>query len=215
MNLKLRLIPAFIISFICVSGFGVIAMLIHETTIDHFDQSIIHFVQNLESPLMTMIMNGFSFIGSSKVIAILIPIIAVYLYKVLGHRRELVLFIGVNIGSGFLNLGLKTLFRRARPTIHQIVQETGFSFPSGHSMAAFTLYGVTAFLLWRHTSHAINRMILIAISIGMIIAIGGSRIYLGVHYPSDVLGGYLASGFWLAVAIWLFQRFGQQKQQIK
>ncbi|NOU94304.1 phosphatase PAP2 family protein [Paenibacillus sp. LMG 31456] len=191
------------------------AMFIQKTTIDNFDRSIIQFVQNLEAPLLTNIMKFFSFIGSGNVVAILVIIIAVYLYKGLGHRRELVLFIGVNIGSGLLNKALKTVFQRARPTIHQIVEEAGYSFPSGHSMGAFTLYGVTAFLLWRHTSPAINRVVLIIISSLMIVAIGISRIYLGVHYPSDVVGGYLASGFWLAISIWFFQRFGQSKQPSK
>jgi undecaprenyl-diphosphatase len=110
-----------------------------------------------------------------------------------------------------LNGTLKVLFHRARPTLHRIVNANGFSFPSGHSMTAFSLYGIIAFLLWRHIPTSLGRGLLICFSSVMIVTIGVSRIYLGVHYPSDVIGGFLVSGCWLAVSIWFYQRY-QEKQ---
>lgn len=79
-------------------------------------------------------------------------------------------------------------------------------------MAAFSLYGILAYLLWRHISTPVGRGLLIIISITMITAIGVSRIYLGVHYPSDVLGGFLASGSWLTVSIWFYQRYLEKRK---
>ncbi|MEH7018011.1 MULTISPECIES: phosphatase PAP2 family protein [Bacillus] len=146
-------------------------------------------------------MKFFTFIGSGLPVVFLTLAIILFLYKVLHHRRELILFVWVVIGSALLNWILKMIFHRARPTIHRIVDANGFSFPSGHSMAAFSLYGIVTFLLWRHVKSSFGRVILILISATMILAIGVSRIYLGVHYPSDVLGGYLASGTWLAASI--------------
>ncbi|WP_240417721.1 phosphatase PAP2 family protein [Paenibacillus periandrae] len=208
MNIKQQLARAFILSICFAVCFGLIALLIHDRRLDAFDQTIIGWVQALESPGLTLIMKGFTTIGSGLVIAILVPLVAVFLYFVLGHRRELYFFIGVIIGSTLLNEVLKIIFHRARPTIHRIIDAAGYSFPSGHSMAAFTLYGVIAFLLWRHVSGAFNRSILILFSILMIVMIGISRIYLGVHYPSDVLGGYMASGTWLTAASWFFHKYG-------
>lgn len=78
-------------------------------------------------------------------------------------------------------------------------------------MSAFAVYGVLSFLLWRHISTRWGRTLLIVISTTMILAIGISRIYLGVHYPSDVIGGYFASGCWLAIAIWFYQRYQEKK----
>ncbi|WML47194.1 phosphatase PAP2 family protein [Neobacillus sp. PS3-34] len=82
-------------------------------------------------------------------------------------------------------------------------------------MNAFTVYGMITFLLWRHIPWRIGRSILILISIFFILAIGISRIYLGVHYPSDIIGGYFASGFWLAIAIWFFQHYKEKQYNRK
>lgn len=206
MNLKKQLTWALLISLLCAIGFGLIALLVSDKKIAQFDSTIIATVQGFESPGLTSIMKFFTFIGSGTQVAVIALLVLFFLFKVLHHRRELILFIWVVLGSTILNEILKAVFHRARPTIHRIVEANGFSFPSGHSMAAFSLYGVIAFLLWRHLSTSLGRGMLILFSIFMIIMIGVSRIYLGVHYPSDVLGGFLASGCLLAVSIWFYQR---------
>lgn len=207
MNLKLELSRALYISLLSAIGFSVIAILVSDKKIAQFDSVITSFVQGLESPAITSIMKFFTFIGGGFPVAIVSIVVLLVLYKILHHRRELILFIWVVIGTGLLNEALKLIFHRTRPTLHRIVNANGFSFPSGHSMIAFSLYGILAFLLWRHISTPYGRGILIVFSSAMILMIGISRIYLGVHYPSDVLGGFLASGFWVAVSIWFYQRF--------
>ncbi|MBP1966657.1 phosphatase PAP2 family protein [Paenibacillus aceris] len=211
MNLKMQLTRALLISLLSAICFGVLALLISDKKLDQFDSGIISFVQGLESPALTSIMKFFTFIGGGFPVVVVTIILIFFLYKVLHHRRELILFIWVVIGSVILNESLKLIFHRARPMIHRIVDANGFSFPSGHSMAAFSLYGVVAFLVWRHIATSLGRGLLILVSIVMIVAIGVSRIYLGVHYPSDVLGGFLASGSWLAVSIWFYQRYQEKR----
>ncbi|MEC0094030.1 phosphatase PAP2 family protein [Paenibacillus macquariensis] len=206
MNLKLVFTQSFIISLVCATGFAVIAILVGEQNIAWFDNRLISLIQGQENVVLTPIMKFFTFIGSGLPITIITIIIMVVLYSVLKFRWELLFFVGVIAGSALLNVVLKLIFHRARPTIHRIVEANGYSFPSGHSMAAFTLYGVLCFLLWKHARGAFTRFLLIIIGSIMILAIGVSRIYLGVHYPSDVVGGYLASGTWLAVSIWIYQR---------
>lgn len=213
MNLKKQLTWALLISLLCAIGFGLIALLVSDKKIAQFDSTIIAAIQGLESPGLTSIMKFFTFIGSGTQVAIIALLVLFFLFKVLHHRRELILVIWVVLGSTILNEILKTVFHRARPTIHRIVEANGFSFPSGHSMAAFSLYGVIAFLLWRHLSTSLGRGLLILFSIFMIIMIGVSRIYLGVHYPSDVLGGFLASGCLLAVSIWFYQRYMEKRSK--
>ncbi|MFD3445614.1 phosphatase PAP2 family protein [Microbacteriaceae bacterium 4G12] len=78
-------------------------------------------------------------------------------------------------------------------------------------MVAFSLYGIVSFLLWRHVKSSVGRVIFILVSGIMILAVCVSRIYLGVHYPSDVLGGYLVSGYWLAVSIWAYQLYFERR----
>ncbi|MZQ85395.1 phosphatase PAP2 family protein [Paenibacillus sp. 5J-6] len=215
MNLKMQLTWAFFISLLSAISFGAIALLVTDHKVVQFDSEIISFIQDLETPSLTNIMKLFTFVGGGLPVVVVTVIILFFLYKVLHHRSELILFIGVVVGSVILNETLKLIFKRARPVLHRIIEANGFSFPSGHSMAAFSLYGVVAFLLWRHISTALGRSMLIVISIVMIIMIGISRIYLGVHYPSDVLGGFLASGSWLAISIWYYQRYQERRYEAK
>ncbi|RFB12608.1 PAP2 family protein [Bacillus sp. HNG] len=156
-------------------------------------------------------MKFLSFIGSAPVIIVLSLFILFFLYKVLKHRYELILFVGVMVGSPILNYLLKELFKRARPDFHRLVEISGYSFPSGHAMSAFTFYGIFAFLLWRHIPVWWGRTALVLFSAVMIFGIGMSRIYLGVHYPTDIIGGYFASATWLGFSIWTFQRFKERR----
>lgn len=213
MNLKWQLTHALFISFLSAICFGILALLVSDKKIAHFDTAIISFIQGLESPALTNIMKFFTFIGGGIPVVVVTIIILLVLYKILYHRRELILFTWVVIGSALLNEMLKLVFHRARPTLHRIVDANGFSFPSGHSMAAFSLYGILAFLLWRHLSTTLGRGTLIVFSSVMTLMIGISRIYLGVHFPSDVLGGFLASGCWLAISIWFYQRYQEKRNK--
>ncbi|MBI0577054.1 phosphatase PAP2 family protein [Neobacillus cucumis] len=215
MNIKKYLFIAFIISLVSVIGFGTVSILISDEKIGHFDSMVISAVQGLETPGLTKVMKLFTFIGSTRVVIILSLVLLFFLYKILYHRLELILFVSVIAGAGILNGVLKQFFQRTRPNLHRLIEISGYSFPSGHAMSAFAFYGVLAFLLWRHISTRIGRTILIIVSCFMILAIGISRIYLGVHYPSDIIGGYFASGFWLTAAIWVFQFYKEKRYNRK
>jgi undecaprenyl-diphosphatase len=207
MNLKFKPSIALIISILSLIVFSFLAFSISAKKTLQFDSAIISFVQGFESPGLTSIMKLFSIIGDTPAVIVLSLVVLLFLYVVLKHRTEMILFVAAIIGSAILNLILKYFFQRARPDIHRLVEIAGYSFPSGHAMNACTVYTITSFLLWHNISTRAGRTILIIISAMMILSIGISRIYLGVHYPSDVIGGYFASGFWLTIAIWFFQKY--------
>ncbi|MCM3566926.1 phosphatase PAP2 family protein [Neobacillus mesonae] len=215
MKLRLYLMFAFAISVICVIGFAVVSMLISDHQIAGFDKTIIASVQGLESPGLTKVMKFFTFIGSTKFVIILSIIIILFLYLALKHRLEVILFTIVVIGTGIINQLLKQFFHRIRPDFHRLIEIGGYSFPSGHAMSAFSVYVMLTFLLWRHIPAKIWRTVLILFSIVMILMIGISRIYLGVHYPSDIIGGYLASGVWVSFAIFFFQYYKEKRYNRK
>ncbi|WML56625.1 phosphatase PAP2 family protein [Neobacillus sp. PS2-9] len=208
MKLKSPLVIAFVISAVCIICFSLLSLLISEHMILHFDSEVISAIQGWESPSLTCIMKFFTFIGGIPFVIGLFFLC--FIYKVVNHRMELILFISTLIGASCLNVLLKKLFHRVRPNLHPLIDEGGYSFPSGHAMNAFTVYAMIVFILWRHVPRKRGRSLLILFSFFMILGIGISRIYLGVHYPSDIIGGYLASGFWLTTAIWIF-RFYQKK----
>ncbi|MDF2716754.1 MAG: phospholipid phosphatase [Paenibacillus sp.] len=198
------------VSLICAIGFACIAIMIGANKIAAFDSRWIAFIQGLENEPLTKVLKFFTWIGTGLPVAAISLLAAIFLYTVLGHRRELVLLMVVVGGTWLLNYMLKLLFHRDRPTIYRIAEANGFSFPSGHSMVAFSLYGIIAYLLWTHIPLRAGRVALIAASSLFILTIGISRIYLGVHYPSDVIGGYLASGCWMFALIWLYDRYGRK-----
>ncbi|WP_257390622.1 phosphatase PAP2 family protein [Peribacillus muralis] len=212
MKLKLQLMIAFIVSVFALIGFSFMAFAVSANDYLKFDSEVISVVQGWESPILTGIMKFFTYIGSTGSIIILSLFILIFLYKVLKHRLELVLFIAVMAGSPLLNAVVKLCFQRTRPDLHRLIEIGGYSFPSGHAMNAMSLYGILTFLLWRHIKVKWGRMLLIVMSTLMILTIGISRIYLGVHYPSDIIAGYLAGGFWIAMSIWFFQRYQDRRQ---
>lgn len=119
--------------------------------------------------------------------------------------------IGLSIFSNIviitiLNQLLKKILRRPRPTEFRIVEETGYSFPSGHSMVSMAFYGYLIYLIYRYIKNKYIKWSLIVLLSILICLIGISRIYLGVHYTSDVLGGFLLSISYLVVYISLIKK---------
>ena len=106
-----------------------------------------------------------------------------------------------------LNQLLKNILQRPRPTEFRIVEETGFSFPSGHSMVSMAFYGYLIYLIYRYVKNKYLKWILIVLLSILICTIGISRIYLGVHYTSDVLGGFLISISYLVIYISAVNKF--------
>lgn len=114
-------------------------------------------------------------------------------------------------GGAVLNFLLKNLFERARPDLFRLVEATGYSFPSGHAMVSLCFYGMVAFLLIRNIGKWYGRVAVSSFAALLIAAIGVSRIYLGVHYPTDVIAGYAAGLMWLAFCISLLMWWEKER----
>ena len=112
------------------------------------------------------------------------------------------LALALGLGSALL-YALKVVFDRARPVEGTAYDAHGASFPSGHSFTALVLYGLLAYLVWQITTHALPRAVAVLFALAATIGVGLSRIYLGVHWTTDVLGGWLAGAAWLVFSIGL------------
>ena len=98
-----------------------------------------------------------------------------------------------------LNQALKFVIQRPRPDGFQLAVEHGFSFPSGHSMVAMAFFGLLAWMVWRYEPDRATRIGCVVAFGAIVVLVGISRIYLGVHYASDVIAGFCVSLAWLAI----------------
>ena len=182
-----------LISFVCTG------ILVEMGKFSEFDKWLSSLIHHKRSSFLTPIMKFFDFIGSTYCVIGICLAILFYLYFVTKRRLASVLFVVAMIGERLLSEGLKYLFSRSRPDGSHLVEVDKHSFPSQHAMNSFVLYGILLFLLWTHLkSNKIKAVFSLLASI-LILAMGFSRIYLGVHHPSDILGGYLISAFWFIV----------------
>jgi membrane-associated phospholipid phosphatase len=116
------------------------------------------------------------------------------------HWQLVFVWVIALLGVGFLNESLKNTFRRVRPQLPDPwIVEPGWSFPSGHAMGSLVVYGMLAYFLTLMVTNRTLRYCIIVITTTLVVTIGFSRIYLGVHYFSDVVAGYCAATFWLVL----------------
>ncbi|MGE5701821.1 MAG: phosphatase PAP2 family protein [Clostridia bacterium] len=165
-----------------------------------FDQSIIAQVELLVQPQLTPVMSAFTFLGSATGLIILL-LLTVVLMLWRKKRWEALFLVVAMAGGTIFNQVLKMIFHRERPALHRLIEESGYSFPSGHSMSAIIFYGMLAVLLVVLVKSAVAKVFLCIGAGTLIVLIGLSRIYLGVHYPSDVLAGFAAGGVWMVACL--------------
>ncbi len=164
-----------------------------------WDVSFARWLSDERSTIGTDLFRAITFVGSPAVAIAVAAIVCVVLYR----RGQLVeaAFLPVVLGGAqLLNLILKLSFHRSRPEV-AFVQLDTYSFPSGHAMASTATYGALAYLAWGRLSSRRSRVLLGAAVTSLVALIGFSRLYLGVHYLSDVLAGIAGGAFWLALSI--------------
>ena len=157
-----------------------------------------YFIKDSITPYMKIITN---FGGATCLITITILLLILIKNKKIG-LITLTNLVVITI----LNQMLKIILKRPRPTEFIIINEKGYSFPSGHSMISMAFYGLLIYLIYKKIKNKYLKATLIIILLLLILAIGISRIYLGVHYVSDVIGGFLISISYLIVYIKLIKK---------
>lgn len=165
------------------------------------DQQIQTAVHRFATPGLTQVMLGLTWIGSPNLLFPSTAVIAALLWWRRLHQNA-VTFLTAMTGAAILIVVLKLYFHRTRPDVPwALAEEHSFSFPSGHSIVAVVLYGSLVYLPFQHLRHPWERVAVSVLATGLILGIGLSRIYLGVHYPSDVAAGYLVGCSWLTTVM--------------
>jgi len=170
----------------------------HEQTL-RFDASVRAAVHRHATPGLTRAMIVISFLGGDGLA--IAAIVAMIVFLRLRWRRAALWLLTTIVGATVFDVTLKYAFHRPRPVPFFVPLPRTYSFPSGHSLYSFCFYGVLAGLLADRTRPLWLRIVIWTCAALLIAAIGLSRIYLGVHYPSDVIAGYLTATLWVSTMI--------------
>lgn len=193
-----------IILFLCVVIFLAIVEDVFDQEIMRLDTWGYHFISSfLISDSVTPIAKVITNLGGVTILSVLTVILLITI-----RNRKIGFSIVANLAiiSG-LNVLLKNIVERPRPTEYRMIHETGYSFPSGHSMVSMAFYGFLIYLIYHYVKNNKLKWVLILVLSTLIVTIGISRIYLGVHYTSDVLAGFMISISYLIVYTSIVKRF--------
>lgn len=177
--------------------FVIIAEDVFEKELFQFDFTIYDFLVAHRNPFLTRVFKVITNFGGA-IFLIGITILSIIFIPKKKYKYIIPINLGVIV---LLNIGLKNFFERPRPENLRIIEETGFSFPSGHSMASMAFYGYFIYLIFTNIKNKKIRNVLCIVLGVLVLAIGLSRIYLGVHYTSDVIAGLCFSMAYLIFMI--------------
>lgn len=193
-----------IILFICLIGFFALAEDVFNKEIMNGDIVGYKLVSTfLISDFATPIAKFITNFGGAIILIILAPMLFIFI-----KNKKIGISVILNLVIiTVLNQLLKRIVQRPRPTEFRIVEESGYSFPSGHSMVSMAFYGYSIYLIYKYVKNKYLKWISIILLSILICFIGISRIYLGVHYTSDVLGGFFISISYLIIYISAVNKF--------
>ncbi|MDG4656387.1 phosphatase PAP2 family protein [Ectobacillus antri] len=196
-----------IILIVCLTLF--ILLSLSYAKMGTFDAVISSYIQHFRTRLGIYFFQCMTYVGSIRMYVPLLCIVSVYF----AMRKKFlnIYLLLLNLwGSRYLNQLLKLWYQRPRPDIHTLTTATGYSFPSGHAMNAAAFLGFIAYLIiTEHQLRLWQKMILLMFTTLMILSISISRVYLGVHYPTDIIAGSAAGIAWLLLCVLFHQRFTQ------
>ena len=184
-----------IISFICLIIFIAVLEDVFDNEITNFDTVIFNTIRSIRTDVVTNMFKVITEFGSAFVL-ILITVLSLLVLK----NKKIGIMIAFNLTTvGIMNQVLKHIIQRPRPIENRLIEQGGYSFPSGHSMASMAFYGLIIYFIFKNVKDKrIRNTLCILLSI-LIVLIGASRIYLGVHYASDVIAGFVISIAYLSV----------------
>lgn len=168
------------------------------------DTSVRDWLVERRSPALTAVLTAFTTLGSSVVLVSLTFSVTVFLATT-RRRAEAGLVAGATAGALILWPLLKNLIERARPADAHLVQVSSWAYPSGHSLASIVVFGVLGVLGYRRARTRAARVTIAVTAAVLVAAVGVSRVYLGVHWPTDVLAGWLFGAVWLSVCLWVYE----------
>jgi undecaprenyl-diphosphatase len=204
--LSLEIIILFGVFSTALLAFIGIAKMIFREKKETFDQHAFSFLARNVSDINTDVMQVFTFLGTHTFLIPANLMLAAFFLLIKKHRWYSIKVPVVALTSLLLMFCLKLIFHRDRPLTPLLNQAAGYSFPSGHALMSITFYGLIIFLIWQNEKNNIIKWLLTFLLVLLIIFIGISRVYLRVHYVSDVLAGFSVGLMWLLLSLWILNK---------
>lgn len=190
-----KMFVMFLGSFILL--FTLVAILMTLGKMSYIDSIVHAYILKIRTDNLNSFFNVFTELGGASFLLGLCVILFITM-----KNKKRALYIFINLVLAFIvNETVKSMFMRTRPIGINLIQETGYSFPSGHSMVSLTFYGLLTYMILKNIKNKVLKVIINMVFLLLVFTIGFSRIYLGVHYLSDVIAGFLLSCIYLTIFI--------------
>jgi len=187
--------------------FKILDSVLEQASLARFDLVVFNSLDAIRTPILNDIMTLFTLLGNWEIVILGVIFSCVFFAGRKRWNKVIALIVSPAIGEVFVFI-VKNLVQRERPiTISQFIIENGFSFPSAHSFVALSFYGLLTYFAFRHARRKRIKLGILIAGIVLILVIGFSRIYLGVHWASDVLASYASGAAWLALVITALEIF--------
>lgn len=189
------------VSLLCLIGFLFVAFL--KSGFTAVDSNVNSWSGSVHTGLFTFVAEIISFGFGTAVLLVSSLLVAAYLFYN-GYRWNAFLLVGAMGGIAVIVAVVKALVHSVRP-LDGVIQESGFSFPSGHVTSTVVFFGLLTFFVWPRWKGSLARTFSVVFYVVLEFLVGFSRVYLNVHWLSDVLGGYLLGVFWFGFVVFLFR----------
>ena len=190
------LVVGVVIAIAGTMAFAGLGEWVREGATQQYDVAVLQWMNRQHTPLLTQIATELTYLGTGSVVLMIVAVAALFLWHT-AHKHSALLLLAAVAGNILLNGMLKLVFSRPRPTVFEWqTHAMSSSFPSGHAMSATVCYGTVAYLVIRLQKHRWSRVLTGTAATLLILLICTTRLYLGVHYPSDVIAGMLVGLAW-------------------
>jgi len=204
--LSVEMTIVLVLFIIALTAFVYITRRVFVLNKNKLDTSVFNYLQSHVSNRNNDIMEVFTFLGTHQfLIPANLSLIAYFLF-IKKHKWYSIKIPAIALSSLGLMFLLKGLFDRERPSVPLLFHAKGLSFPSGHALMSVTFYGLLVYMVFKGVKNPTLKWTLIGLLIILIMIIGGSRVYLRVHYATDVIAGYCIGFLWLVFTVWMLNK---------
>lgn len=204
--LSFEVVVLLILFLSALAAFLYVAKMVFRDKKSVFDDAAFQFLSLHISNRNTDVMQFFTFLGTHTFLIPANILLVLYFLFINKHRWYSIKVPVVALSSLLLMFSLKFVFHRNRPLTPLMKEAMGFSFPSGHALISSTFYGLLIYIVWQNVKNKFLKWLLMIIFLLLIFLIGLSRVYLRVHYASDVIAGFCIGIMWLLLALWILSK---------